>query len=813
MEQKSQSEMTAVPIAIVGKSPLFPAAMNPKTFWPGVLGLKGVMSGLATGQWPFCEFFAKPDLEKLKAFVMSSGLLSSGGPPVGGFEIPPEVLKIRDVIPVLALFLAKQALEDTTSFQAQKIPAGKVKTALGAISENVLLREFQTAAARPVWSKVLRDSGLPEDQARKITESVALAMIAQGQSSAPETLGNMISGKLSAHYGFEVLADDRNAPLTGSLGLLGRAISELQDHRADLVIVGGIDCTNSIFCYLEEVSATAPGMRFREGMGMLVLRRQEDAQRDGDRVYAVITAIDASTISFSAGRPRVGAVESPGEPQKPSGAAKTTTTVNEASSVVPETVAAFLNGGKTGAGSVLGRFANLSAAKRQAFFTDKRYVTGAAVSEIHPEQSILDIPAVRGLSWLPLELSLLYQADPTPKTGEAGGPQRPPGQPAGALHGVSSSPDFYTRLVQTEHLSQFARLHPLEMVVDAKTGTCKNLPYNPTTLAIEEDNERLVARGSAAPTLDWKKIRDSWVKASGSRRFFHDLLGALMGTFVNRVVLRQPDEFWAVASQPVIYMANHQIGLESPLFMTLSYAMTGNAIEAIAKPDHVNAWLAFLMAFAEDSLGIKQPFRIMYFDKLQPQTLIDSLKKEGKQEASVLIHVEGTRSVEAGQPVTKISSIFLDMAIAKNIPIVPVRFTGGLPSTPSAARFDFPHGNGKQDYFIGGPIFPEELKKMYYGQRPKYVMEKINSLGPLNDEDVLLPPSKKFEEKTRFYMDTFGAPKMQALLFAILGLIDDPCEETAVLMKAIKSGKMGGEGVELPPVLKNFLSHVKNKLA
>ncbi|GAB1352330.1 hypothetical protein MASR1M12_10610 [Erysipelotrichia bacterium] len=84
----------------------------------------------------------------------------------------------------------------------------------------------------------------------------------------------------------------------------------------------------------------------------------------------------------------------------------------------------------------------------------------------------------------------------------------------------------------------------------------------------------------------------------------------------------------------------------------------------------------------------------MLFDRLNPLELIENLKTR-RFEASMLVHVEGTRSSAFNQPVTRISSIFFDMAIEKDMPLVPVCFVGGLPGQPSEERFDFPFKNGK----------------------------------------------------------------------------------------------------------------------
>ncbi|MBF0498813.1 MAG: polyketide synthase dehydratase domain-containing protein [Candidatus Riflebacteria bacterium] len=1034
-------------VAIVGKSSLFSASLQRKTFWLNLLGIKGLISGLATGQWPFSDFISEKDLNKLKEFVMNSGIISSGGLPKDGFEIPSEILKMSDVIPILALFQAKQALEDTKSFSTRKFSPEKAGVIFGTLHDTALIKEYCIDHQHSIWTNALRKINCSEEQIKSVCEPVMQMLSDQGNDLSEESIVKKIEKKFANQFGFTICLARENAPIPGVTGLVWLAIRELRANKADLMIVGGIDCVNSVFSYLDGLtnSTSTQDKRYREGLGMIALRRLEDAQRDGDNIYAVMSATDASFITISE-KPSVQCIN----PQPSTPVVESTKTESfpresgsVASVVVQEQTFTFtdclINGengtreipwtmnlsdnpwildhkpnyvipalplmctldwmvrfleketgnkvigvnkmealrwvgfdqpsihgsilyrqtesgswrvdlktdrngemiravaaelqigaafpinenkelstlfsaedqplpyqthevshgpcfhlmeqwklGRNGASCdirntsqgvplysinpgmldaslhgipwtrlnrwfrdlpdgqtgfpislenvrffdriptegmthvetrllfskgvprvqlwlfhngacfatfrvaifslPLGRFGPLSPLKRRAFFRDNRYVTGASISETGSDQTHTDKNTLRNIDWLPNTLSRLYR-----------------------VSGTSS--DCYRQIIRAEHIAQFARLHPADIVCDSTGNSCRNLPFNPISVSVEESGEQLIARGTPASSLDWKKIRSSWVQTIGPRRFFHDLLGALLGTFVNRVVLQKPEEFNSVASRPVMYLANHQIGLESPLFMALSYAMTANTVQAIAKPDHVNAWLGFLLAFAKDSIGDNHPFQLLYFDRFKPQGLLESLKKEGSQKASLLVHVEGTRATEAGQPVTKLSSVFLDMAIAKNIPVIPVRFVGGLPPDKTSERLDFPFGNGKQDYFIGGPILPETLKKMPYGHRPKYVMDQINSMGPLNDEDVLLPPDKKFEDKTKFFMETFGFPKMQAMLFALLGIIDDPCEETALLIKAVQSGKLSGDSSQVPPVLKNFLIHVKTKFS
>lgn len=355
-------------------------------------------------------------------------------------------------------------------------------------------------------------------------------------------------------------------------------------------------------------------------------------------------------------------------------------------------------------------------------------------------------------------------------------------------------------------LDEYVRLSPADLVVDSDSNQCLNIPFNDFRPGLSLANN---------PELLWKKLRTGMMTEScESRRFFHDLIGALFGTFVGRIIIQSPREFAAIADQPVIYMGNHQIGLESPLFMSLSYILTRKPVQAIAKPDHFNAWLSFLMDFAADSLGDEHPFHLLFFDKDNPMKMIDQLKRPGGIDKSLLVHVEGTRSKEAGHPVSRLSSTFLDVALVQNVPIVPVHFVGGLPPQAIIQNLDFPYNNGRQDYLIGAPIFPEALRSMPYGQRPKFVMNSINKLGPTNkEEDYLIKPNAQFVEQTSFFMNTFGMPKMQAMLFAVLGIIDDPSPETALLIKAVKSGDQAALNDAIPPVLKKFLSHMKTRTA
>ncbi|MCZ6784143.1 MAG: acyltransferase domain-containing protein, partial [Proteobacteria bacterium] len=100
-----------------------------------------------------------------------------------------------------------------------------------------------------------------------------------------------------------------DAACASSLGALHLATMELADGRCDMAITGGVDTLNDIFMYMcfSKTPALSPtgnarpfdhegdGTILGEGVGILVLKRLDDAVRDGDRIYAEIIGLGTSS--------------------------------------------------------------------------------------------------------------------------------------------------------------------------------------------------------------------------------------------------------------------------------------------------------------------------------------------------------------------------------------------------------------------------------------------------------------------------------------------------------------------------------------
>ena len=243
-----------------------------------------------------------------------------------------------------------------------------------------------------------------------------------------------------------------------------------------------------------------------------------------------------------------------------------------------------------------------------------------------------------------------------------------------------------------------------------------------------------------------------------------------------------------------LYLANHQVGVESLLFSMLISALSKTPTVTLAKAEHRTSWLGTLIAHNFSYPGVVDPKVITFFDRDDKESLlriVGELGAEMKQHGkSVMVHVEGTRSLQARQPVVKMSSTFIDMALAIGAPIIPVRLVGGLPVAPLETRLEFPVGFGRQDYWLGRPLLPEQLSKLPLKERKDVVLAAMNSLGPDLNAEVPLPGDAQFGVAAEEWRSRTGATPEDAVLFTTLAGLQSPGTEVKSLLDAARSGRM-----------------------
>ncbi|HEY2155061.1 MAG TPA: acyltransferase domain-containing protein, partial [Isosphaeraceae bacterium] len=120
---------------------------------------------------------------------------------------------------------------------------------------------------------------------------------------------NVAAGRITNRLDLGGLNFTVDAACASSLAAVHLAVRELEAGGSDAVIVGGVDTVQTPFGYLcfskthalsptgrpRTFDADSDGITISEGIVMLVLKRLDDAERDGDRIYAVIQGVAGSS--------------------------------------------------------------------------------------------------------------------------------------------------------------------------------------------------------------------------------------------------------------------------------------------------------------------------------------------------------------------------------------------------------------------------------------------------------------------------------------------------------------------------------------
>jgi len=320
-------------------------------------------------------------------------------------------------------------------------------------------------------------------------------------------------------------------------------------------------------------------------------------------------------------------------------------------------------------------------------------------------------------------------------------------------------------------------------------------PLTRHQLELTRDGDEVAVRSVGPPTIDLTPVRDYWDGYFDIGRWpVEDLYYGLIERFVGTVHLADPAAFEAVRGRSILYLANHQVALESLLFSIIAAGLSGAPTVTLAKAEHRSSWLGLLIQHCFAYPAITDPRVITYFDRSDPTSLAGIIQDLARDMAgsgkSVMVHVEGTRSLSCRVPVQKMTSAFIDMSLATGAPIVPVRFVGALPTEELPARIELPIGMGRQDIYFGRPIHPEIFEALPYKERKPIVLDALNALGPPNAVEEPLPPDPDFAAAVAARAERTEASEEHAALMEILLRLEDPVDAIAALLHGDEQGRL-----------------------
>ena len=151
------------PIAIVGMSALFPEAEDLGAFWSNVLAMKDCITDVPPTHWDPDDYYDPDPTAPDKTYCKRGGFLPEVEFDPMAFGIPPSILEVTDASQLLALVVAKRALEDAGLWGPEAQPFNRERTGviLGAGGGGALAMPLGARLQHPIWKR-----GAPAERAR-----------------------------------------------------------------------------------------------------------------------------------------------------------------------------------------------------------------------------------------------------------------------------------------------------------------------------------------------------------------------------------------------------------------------------------------------------------------------------------------------------------------------------------------------------------------------------------------------------------------------------------------------------------------------
>jgi len=302
--------VTAKPVAIVGMACLFPKAPDVAAYWENI-----VRKVDAVGDPPPSRAM-EPFLETRE----QTGLYCVRGGYIGDlakfhpleFGIMPSSVDGAEPDQFLALEVAHQTLLDAG---VPDLPLNRERTEVilgrGTFTNRGVLIQFQHKIAIDQFLRLLRElhPEHTEEELRAIRERLTQCVPPITPETAAGMAPSLVSGRIANRFDLRGVNHTIDGACASSLIAMEKALQDLRDHRCDAALVGGVQVStpapiHNMFAdmgalsrkpHLRPFDRDADGTMLGEGAGMLLLKRLEDAERDGNRVYALLCSVGTSS--------------------------------------------------------------------------------------------------------------------------------------------------------------------------------------------------------------------------------------------------------------------------------------------------------------------------------------------------------------------------------------------------------------------------------------------------------------------------------------------------------------------------------------
>jgi malonyl CoA-acyl carrier protein transacylase len=302
-------------VAIVGVGAIMPDAFSAEAFWQNILNKRYSITETPAERWRISDYYDPDPRVPDKTYSKIGGWVRGFNFDWKRFKMPPKVAAAMDEGQQWGLTVAADVLA-AYGYPQRPLNTERTATIIGTAMGGELTFITTERIAFPEFARAL--TAVPEFAGLPVPTREAILSGWHGhideqfpritEDSMPGELPNIISGRIANVLNLRGPNFITDAACASSFAAVEAAIEMLTEQKVDAVIAGGVDRNMGInsfvkFCKIGALSATgtrpfgdgADGFVMGEGTGLFLLKRLEDAERNGDTIYAVIRGVGGAS--------------------------------------------------------------------------------------------------------------------------------------------------------------------------------------------------------------------------------------------------------------------------------------------------------------------------------------------------------------------------------------------------------------------------------------------------------------------------------------------------------------------------------------
>jgi acyl transferase domain-containing protein len=299
-------------IAIVGMACILPGAPNLQTYWQNIVSKVDAVSD-PPEDWEGESWFDPVSTDNDRIYSKRGGYLGD----LARFDplkygIMPKAVDGAEPEHFLALRVAYEALADAGF---PDLPLNRERTEVIIGRGTYINRGYTTLHQHGLFiEQALRllqrlNPEYTEDKLKALKQQLKANLPPFNAQTAPGLVSTVMSGRIANRLDLRGANYCVDASCASSLIAVEHAVQDLLAGKCDAALAGAVQLSTHhlllmVFCQLTALSRQsqirpfdedADGTLLGEGIGMMVLKRRKDAERDGNRIYAVIKGVGSAS--------------------------------------------------------------------------------------------------------------------------------------------------------------------------------------------------------------------------------------------------------------------------------------------------------------------------------------------------------------------------------------------------------------------------------------------------------------------------------------------------------------------------------------